>query len=205
VEWAAGLPPSRAAQDLFKRYRRLKAKRAASEEAARRKQGEAAFLREERTFAEIADDEESLSALLREIRGEEPKKGKDPGPAHLRLETEGALFFLGTSSRSNRHVTFRLARPEDWWFHVQGVPGAHVILRLEGKPDEREEALLLLGASLAAWHSGLRGERSVRVDGTLRKQVRSIPGAGPADVTYRDFRSFFVDPNLWRESLQGPA
>ncbi len=121
---------------------------------------------------------------------------------YRRYDRGEAILYLGTSAKGNRQVVFRLARPEDWWFHTADAPGGHVILRTE--EQEPEEELLRIAASLAADHGKLRNERTVRVDATLRKNVRSIPQAGPADVTYRDFRSFFVDPAYWRGRIEGP-
>ena len=38
-------------------------------------------------------------------------------------------MLIGRSNEGNDHLTLHLARPEDYWFHVHGTPGSHVVLR----------------------------------------------------------------------------
>jgi predicted ribosome quality control (RQC) complex YloA/Tae2 family protein len=37
-------------------------------------------------------------------------------------------IWIGKNARANDRLTFQLAHPRDLWFHIQGAPGAHVIL-----------------------------------------------------------------------------
>lgn len=53
-----------------------------------------------------------------------PAGGDDGGGAMIRA-------LVGRNSRQNDHVTFALAKPHELWFHAQGVPGAHVLLRFD--------------------------------------------------------------------------
>jgi predicted ribosome quality control (RQC) complex YloA/Tae2 family protein len=41
----------------------------------------------------------------------------------------GWQVLVGRTDIDNDELTFRVARPEDWWFHVRGMPGSHVILQ----------------------------------------------------------------------------
>lgn len=43
----------------------------------------------------------------------------------------GIRALVGRNSRQNDHVTFSLAKPHELWFHAQGVPGSHVLLRFD--------------------------------------------------------------------------
>jgi predicted ribosome quality control (RQC) complex YloA/Tae2 family protein len=36
---------------------------------------------------------------------------------------------VGRTDTDNDYLSLTMARPDDWWFHVRGVPGSHVILR----------------------------------------------------------------------------
>jgi predicted ribosome quality control (RQC) complex YloA/Tae2 family protein len=89
-------------------------------------------------------------------------------------------------------VTFKMADAQDLWFHTRGIPGAHVVLRTNGKPQppDRIEAV----ARLAAAHSGARDEPRVPVDYTFKRYVRRIPGALPGRVTYREESTVVVNP-----------
>ena len=34
-------------------------------------------------------------------------------------------------AKSNDHLTFNIADVNDYWFHVKGVPGSHVVLHIK--------------------------------------------------------------------------
>jgi predicted ribosome quality control (RQC) complex YloA/Tae2 family protein len=121
-------------------------------------------------------------------------------PPHRRYEFEwaGAVLFIGLSASGNHYVTFRLATSDDIWLHTWNAPGAHVILRFTSKPDpETYEEMLEIAASAAVYHSKLREGGRTRVDYAERRHVRAITGAGPAQVTYKEFSSINADPSQW--------
>jgi predicted ribosome quality control (RQC) complex YloA/Tae2 family protein len=104
----------------------------------------------------------------------------------------GRLVLVGRTNRQNDALTFKTAAPEDLWFHARGVPGAHVILKTEGKalPEEAVKE----AAALAAFFSQARDEASVPVDYTPRKYVRKMQGAKPGLVTYTHEQTLRVSP-----------
>ena len=56
----------------------------------------------------------------------------------------------------NDRLSLRLAGPDDWWFHVRGMPGSHVVLvAIAGNQPDRQT--LKAAAAIAAWHSKARG------------------------------------------------
>jgi predicted ribosome quality control (RQC) complex YloA/Tae2 family protein len=72
----------------------------------------------------------------------------------------------------------------DLWFHAQGVPGSHVILRtLAGRAeDAAPEEAVLQAASLAAYHSKGRGGGRVNVACVPFQRVKRPRGAPPGLV-----------------------
>ena len=92
---------------------------------------------------------------------------------------DGGLEHAG----QNDEVTFRIARPDDLWFHARGMPGSHVVLQTPPgagpAPDDLDAA-----ADLAATHSKGRGAPRVDVDYTQRKHVRKQRDGGPGLVWY---------------------
>ena len=150
-----------------------------------------------------------LILLEREITGavEQGKKQKDKTPQlppHRRFDFPhiGASLYVGLSAKGNHYVTFRVARGEDIWFHAQGIPGAHVILRFTDMPEEEtRERCFNIAASLAGWYSKGRESGRVRVDHTQKKHVRAISGAGIANVTYREYGTILADTRLWEEGV----
>jgi predicted ribosome quality control (RQC) complex YloA/Tae2 family protein len=99
---------------------------------------------------------------------------------------------VGKNSRQNEEITFRRAAPNDLWLHVRGVPGAHVIVKTEGR--EVPEATLRQAAQLAAYYSQAQSSARVAVDYTERRYVRRIKGAGPGLVTYAQEKTIRVVP-----------
>ena len=99
----------------------------------------------------------------------------------------------GRTDEANERVSLRLARPRDLWFHVRGMPGSHVVLRVpEGSEPKREIQELV--AALAAYHSKGRGGGTVAVSCTQARHVSKPPGAPKGTVTIRCERVLKVRP-----------
>ena len=129
------------------------------------------------------------------------KTSKKPLPPHLRFSLGSSLILVGMNERGNRYVTFQEASPDDLWFHVHEFPGSHVILKNPpADPAELEQAVRA-AASLALCYSDCTDNSSV-IDYTEKKQVRHIPGAGPANVTYKRPRTVLVGPHDWERILR---
>lgn len=97
---------------------------------------------------------------------------------------DGYVIWVGRNSRQNEIVTFKKGGKEDFWLHAREVPGAHVVVKFDGRrvPEEVIEQ----AASLAAYYSARRADGSVPVDVTRCKYVRRIKGAAQGMVTYRN-------------------
>lgn len=83
------------------------------------------------------------------------------GRSHRQHECEGFLILVGKGDEENDRLTFGVAEPRDFWLHVAGPAGSHVIIR---NPDALElaelpHAVVERAAELAAWHSKARGAR----------------------------------------------
>ncbi len=100
---------------------------------------------------------------------------------------------VGRSPIENADLTFRVARPNDLWFHAKGTPGAHVILRRSDRAETPDEDLQT-AAALAAYYSKARGSLAVPVDYTLRKHVRKQRAAPPGLVWYTQARTILAKP-----------
>ena len=111
-----------------------------------------------------------------------------------RISSDGLRILVGRSKEANDEVTFRRGRGRDWWFHVQGLPGAHVIVQSPGgtplPPRTIREA-----AWLAGYYSPRRSEGRLDIDFTQRKHVRKVKGGQPGQVTYSQNRTVVADMN----------
>jgi predicted ribosome quality control (RQC) complex YloA/Tae2 family protein len=133
-----------------------------------------------------------LEADLDALEGRPPQR-RPSGSARrrppLRLDRpSGARIYVGRSPRENAEVTFRIAKPDDLWFHARGIPGSHVVLQAppgrEAGDDDLDAA-----ANLAATHSKARTSPRVEIDYTARKHVRKQRDGAPGLVWYTNART----------------
>jgi predicted ribosome quality control (RQC) complex YloA/Tae2 family protein len=128
----------------------------------------------------------------------------EPPRLHEYALPGGWRILAGRSEADNDRLSLRLARPQDWWFHVRGQSGSHVVLQgPAGQKPERE--MLKIAAAVAAWHSKARGAARaqpglVAVSCTQARFVSKPRGARPGTVQIRRETVLRVRPGL-----PGPA
>jgi len=91
----------------------------------------------------------------------------------------GKTILVGRNSRDNTHLTIKVAKPDDLFFHATDFAGSHVILQLNSEEPSRDE--IIESSILAAYYSKGRNKKSVKVDYTYRKYV-SKPRKAPAGL-----------------------
>jgi predicted ribosome quality control (RQC) complex YloA/Tae2 family protein len=127
--------------------------------------------------------------------------GLPPSPANSKrfrtLAIDGREILIGKGARENDELTFGVAAPEDFWFHVADYSGSHVVVRNPGKGGELEAPLLEKAAQLAAYFSQARNSSKVEVHYTKRKYVTKARRAKPGLVRLLEFKSIKVEPRNW--------
>lgn len=104
-------------------------------------------------------------------------------PKRFRTE-DGLEIWVGRNDEGNDYLTTRLARGNDLFFHLEGYPGSHVILRTEGRPDP-PNASLLDACELAVHFSRLKNAGSADVHVAPVKNIKKPKGAKPGLVYVR--------------------
>lgn len=107
----------------------------------------------------------------------------------------GYRVMAGKTDADNDRLSLKVAGANDWWFHVRGMPGSHVVLVLENN-QAPDRATLERAAAVAAYHSKARGGGVVAVSGTLARYVSKPRGAKPGSVRIRKERVFKVRPAI---------
>lgn len=114
--------------------------------------------------------------------------------ARLFTSSEGFLILVGKSSTDNDLLSIHLARPDDFWFHLAGDSGSHVVVlnpdRLDRLPRETER----LAAALAAGYSKARNAGTVAVHAAFARDVSKRRGQPPGEVTLARFWTVTVKP-----------
>lgn len=83
----------------------------------------------------------------------------------------GLRIFVGKGAKGNGVVSFTLASGSDLWCHVQGCPGAHVVLKV-GKGKEPDNESVLDALQLALIYSKAQGKGEVML--SQAKYVRPL-------------------------------
>jgi predicted ribosome quality control (RQC) complex YloA/Tae2 family protein len=110
----------------------------------------------------------------------------------------GWTVLAGRTEADNDILSLKTARPEDWWFHVRGMPGSHVIL--QSRPgEEPDKATLKAAAAIAAWHSKARAGGTAAVACTRARYVSKPRGARPGTVSIRKETVIKARPGLPEE------
>lgn len=108
---------------------------------------------------------------------------------------DGWTVLAGRSDEDNDRVSLKLAKPNDYWFHVRGMSGSHVVLRARDDA-EPERAVLEGAAAIAAYHSKARRGGVVAVSCTRARYVSKPRGADRGTVSIRKERVIKVRPGL---------
>ena len=123
-----------------------------------------------------------------------PDKPERAAPKLWEYElTGGWIVLAGRSERENDHLSIKMAKPNDWWFHVKGLSGSHVILRVPAG-EEPDTTTVKAAAAVAAWHSKKREARQVAVSCTRARYVTKPRGAPTGTVTIRKEKVLMVRP-----------
>jgi predicted ribosome quality control (RQC) complex YloA/Tae2 family protein len=111
------------------------------------------------------------------------------------VSSDGFPILVGRSPEGNDFLTGHLARAQDWWLHVQGRPGSHVVIRVPDRSGNVPRRTLIEAAQLAAYYSQARDDGKVAVDYTLRKYVRKPRKAKPGLVTISQEKTISISPD----------
>lgn len=111
-----------------------------------------------------------------------------------RLEN-GFEIIAGKTAEDNDILSIVYALDSDFWFHVLGTSGSHVLLRHPEKIKPDKETLIN-AASVAAWFSKARSAKSVYVTYTLAKNVGKNKNFKPGSVFVKKSKKIKVSPKL---------
>lgn len=203
-ELAIALDPDRTplenAHAYFRRYEKAKSAAAAVPALIQETRLELDFVDQLETDLQTAANWPEIDDVIQALqsRGHWPGArlkriggGGRAGPLRV-VSRDGYVIWVGRNSRQNAQVTFKTAKPQDIWLHARGTPGAHVVIRNDGR--RISQALIAEAAAVAAWYSKRRHEKTVQVDYTRVKYVKAIKGGGLGMATYRNESAISVQP-----------
>jgi predicted ribosome quality control (RQC) complex YloA/Tae2 family protein len=173
------------AQNYFRKYKKYKRGQPVV-------QKKLALLEQEiKTLQESEPAKESSSETKKILEKEKT------GPFRVFELPGGSFVYVGKSARSNDELTFKFARPHDYFFHTRGFEGAHTILRARvprGQRPSRHD--IRAAAAIAAYYSKARRQHNVVVSYTQRKYLKKSRKSAPGSVILMREETLFVDPEL---------
>lgn len=197
---------------IEKRFRRAAKLQRSADHAARRLElvreehsglsGSLAVLEKSATFSDALKTLEAIRAKfdLDLVEAPRPKGAPQKRAAeksYRSFNVDANWFVLvGRSNFENDELTFQAAKPNDYWFHAQGVAGSHVVLKSRGGNDAPPARVIERTASIAAHFSKAKHSTLVPVIYTQRKYVRKFRGALPGQVTCEREKMVMVPPLL---------
>jgi predicted ribosome quality control (RQC) complex YloA/Tae2 family protein len=122
------------------------------------------------------------------------------GRAYRTVEVEGWEVLVGKAATDNDYLTLKVAKPHDFWLHVAGVPGSHVVIRNPDKLPEIPRAVVERAAEFAAYYSKAREARGkVDVHCCWASDVRKERGSPAGEVQLRRWDRVKVYPRAVEE------
>lgn len=105
------------------------------------------------------------------------------------LSPDGLVVLVGRTASDNDVLSLKLASPRDFWYHVAGESGSHVVVRNPDRLDRPPKATEELAASLAVRFSRARRGGRVAVHVCTCGDVSKPRGLPPGKVQIRRWRT----------------
>ncbi|MDP3024786.1 MAG: NFACT family protein [candidate division Zixibacteria bacterium] len=157
---------------------------------------ESDLLRKEKVNLEKIESEFFSLGLLKPPRSKKKEKKKGRYSPREFISADGFKILVGRNNKENDYLTFKIAKPDDLWFHAQNVPGSHVVLKKGERKKHPTPKAIQQAASLAAYYSQAKSSRKVTVIYTLAKYVKKSKNAPPGLVKVEKMKSILVEPKL---------
>ncbi len=203
------ITPAQNAQRYYKKYTKAKSAETELNKQLTLTQNELEYIRTIYDAMNKAENETDLNEIKLElfksgyasriknynISSIENEKKKKAIQKPLEFKTSGGYRVLcGKNNIQNDYLTFNLAEKSDWWFHVKGEAGSHVVLFLKEIGTEPPESDFTEAAEIAAFYSQMKGSSNIPVDYTLIKNIKKPPSSKPGYVTYQSNWTAYVTP-----------
>lgn len=209
VELNGRLSPSENAQFYYRHYAKCKTSRVMTAEQIKLAEAELSYIETVEDALSRASGDTEIDELRAELAAagyakalKSSAKGRiksQPSHPDKYVTTDGYTVLCGKNNLQNDRLTLKTAEGHDWWFHVKGAAGSHVIM-VTPPGDEPPEIDFTEAAMIAAVNSSVSGGVNVPVDYTQVKNIKKPSGSKPGYVTYKTNWTAYVTPDRERVS-----
>ena len=102
-----------------------------------------------------------------------------------KIEFQNYQIYLGKNNKQNDYLISKIAKNEDLWFHGQGFPSSHVILKVLDNNEVPKEVMEFC-AKLTKENSKAKNSSKAPIIMTKRKNLKKPPNTYPGYVTYKN-------------------
>ena len=150
----------------------------------------------------MATDPDELLQMLPPLPHGGGRTGKEEPKRFRSFDLDNRhTVLVGRNDRENDLLTHRVAAPGDLWFHAQGSPGSHVILK--GATPSTPKRLIETAAAVAAFFSKARHSNTVPVICAEKRYVRKPRKSKPGTAVCQRSKTIFVKPRLPNTGAEG--
>ena len=184
------LSPQANAQRYYKKYRKAESAKIHLAEQIALAERELEYIRTVADALSRASGEAEIAQIRAELhaagygsrlKAADSRKTKTPAILRYRT-TDGAELYVGRNNLANDYIRAHVAAKNDWWFHVKGRPGSHVVMTTDGtEPTDRD---FTEAATVAAVHSSAPKNAPTEVDYVRVRELKKPAGAKPGFVIY---------------------
>lgn len=140
------------------------------------------------------------SELFTDKKTEKKLKDDRFNARHYILNSQYHIY-VGKDSKSNDYLSLKFANQNDYWFHVRGMPGSHVVLRNDNTKEIIPKNIIKEVAGIAAFYSKAKTAGIVPVTYTLAKFVYKKKGMDPGQVCLTKEQVILVKPGIPTDAL----
>jgi len=103
-------------------------------------------------------------------------------------------ILVGKTARDNDRLSIKIGKPADFWFHVAGMPGSHVVARHPERPERCPRDVKKVAGGLAAFFGKGRKGGKVAIHWTTCGNVCKRRGAPAGQVNLKKFDTLMAEP-----------
>jgi len=191
------LTPAENATKYYKKSRQIEASRAELQDSIQKNTRLIQEVTDQLKIVETCNDlkilrkmQQNLPARFIQQAGADSVESKP----FYRFLIKDREILVGKSAKDNDELSFKHARPEDFWFHVEHGSGSHVVVRNPHKEDSLPKEIIEIAAGIAAFYSKAKNSTVVPVIHTKRKYVWKRKDLPPGKVFTKFTKSVIVKP-----------
>ncbi len=137
-------------------------------------------------FEELEGSKEELEKFENLNNPNHKSKQENKIDKITKINHNGFEIYIGKNNKQNDYLISKIANPDDLWFHGQGFPSCHIILKIPSNKKEPDKKTLEFCAKLTKENSKAKFSGKTPIIMTRKKFLKKPPNTYPGFVTYKN-------------------